>query len=613
MTNLKNFRILLPVLDIILIAASYLAAFALRYEFAVPPDQMVLFERLLPLLLTLRLLSLVVFRLYKGLWLYAGLTDLIAAAKAVAASSVTFILIVRLLGIADHSPSVFLIDSLTVFLLLAGARFSPRLFQQLTPAGPGRRVLIYGAGDAGEMIAREMLSGGYPHYSPVGFIDDDPAKMGRTIHGLTVQGGRDRMTETVRRTSAHEIVIAIPSAAGDQIRSILATGRLTGLPVGIVPGRLDIIEGEAHVSQIREVKLTDLLGREEVVLDPAETGDYLTGNSVMVTGAGGSIGLELCLQIARLRPERLILVERSEYNLYNLLLELGETEPVTRLVPTVADINDQPKLLAIMEEHRPTVMFHAAAHKHVPLLEQNPEEAFLNNFIGTASVAELAHKVGLGSFVLVSTDKAVNPSSFMGASKKLAEMFVQTFDKQSATRFVTVRFGNVLGSTGSVIPLFERQIKAGGPVTVTDPEVNRYFMTVQEAAQLILQAGAMGDGGEIFILDMGEPVRIADLARELIDLSGLEADRDIQIRYTGLRPGEKLTEELFSPDEEPQPTRHPKIRIAKPTGRDWEELREDFWRIEQSARAMDRSALEDAIRRFLPRFRTAQTDKAAGS
>jgi FlaA1/EpsC-like NDP-sugar epimerase len=295
------------------------------------------------------------------------------------------------------------------------------------------------------------------------------------------------------------------------------------------------------------------------------------------------------------------------------LLELSETEPVTRLVPTVADINDQPKLRKVMEEHRPAVLFHAAAHKHVPLLEENPEEAFLNNYIGTVSVAELADEVGLGSFVLVSTDKAVNPSSFMGASKKLAELFVQTFDKQSRTRFVTVRFGNVLGSTGSVIPLFERQIKAGGPVTVTDPEVSRYFMTVQEAAQLILQAGAMGDGGEIFILDMGRPVRIADLARELIDLSGLETDRDIQIRYTGLRPGEKLTEELFSPDEEPQPTRHYKIKIATPIGKDWEELQEDFQRIERSTRAMDRSALQDAVQRLIPRFKTTQTDQAAGS
>jgi FlaA1/EpsC-like NDP-sugar epimerase len=611
MTKLNRFRILLPILDVLLIAASYLAAFALRHEFNIPPDQFALFKRLLPLLLTLRLVALVVFRLYKGLWLYAGLADLLATIRAVLSSSTAFILIVYLLGVGGHPWSVFLIDSLLAFLLLGGIRFSSRLLHQLAPAGHGRRVLIYGAGGAGEMIAREMMSPGYPHYRPVGFIDDDPDKVGRTMHGLAVHGGRDKLSETVRRTGAHEIVIAIPSASGEEIRAILAAGRRMGLPVGIVPGRIEIIEGEAHVSQIREVRVTDLLGREEVVLDVAETGDYLTGKSIMVTGAGGSIGLELCRQIARLGPDRLILVERSEYNLYNLTLELSDAEPAPRLVPVVADVNDRPKISHVMEEHRPQVLFHAAAHKHVPLLEENPEEALLNNFVGTMSVAELAHRAGLGSFVLVSTDKAVNPTSFMGASKKLAELFVQAFDKQSETRFVTVRFGNVLGSTGSVVPLFERQIREGGPVTITDPEVSRYFMTVQEAAQLILQAGAMGQGGEIFILDMGEPVRIIDLARELIDLTGLEAEKDIPIRYTGLRPGEKLYEELWSEDEKPQPTRHPKIMIARSAERDWEELEGSFREIELLTREMKRPDLTAAIRRLIHRFKPNGTQKAA--
>lgn len=450
-------------------------------------------------------------------------------------------------------------------LLNGGLRAAARMSLVLVSGGRPekrngrRRVLVAGAGDAGAMVVRELHNHPELGLEPVGFVDDDAKKSGLRLHGLPVLGGCDDIPRLVREKGIERVIIAMPSAPGAVRRKIAHLCSRAGVKAFTVPGVYELVDGRVSVRQIREVRLEDLLGREPVRVNLEEIAGYLEGKTVLVTGAGGSIGSELCRQAARFSPRRLVLVECSENNLFEIEHELTTGWSALEIAPELADVRDRPTMERIFGAYRPEVVFHAAAYKHVPLSERWPERAFANNVVGTYNVALLADRYGSGVFILISTDKAVNPVSVMGATKRAAELIVQDFARRSRTRFAAVRFGNVLGSSGSVVNIFRRQIARGGPVTVTHPDMERYFMTTPEAVQLVIQAGAYARGGEIFVLDMGERVRVLDLAREMIRLSGFEPDRDVAIRFTGVRPGEKLREELFRPGERPLPTGHARI------------------------------------------------------
>jgi FlaA1/EpsC-like NDP-sugar epimerase len=467
-------------------------------------------------------------------------------------------------------------------ILVGGLRFGIRTLWQLARSvarqeGIDRkRLLIVGGGNAGEMLLREIQKTYAHRYLPVAIVDDDARKIGQSIHGVPVLGPLSKVTEIVRLKQAEEILLAIPTATGKDMRRILDLCKPAGVPIRTIPGIDQVVDGNITVNQIRQVDIEDLLGRDAVTLDQRSLQELFTGRVVMVTGAGGSIGSELCRQIARFKPSQLLLVEQAENALFEINRELHQRFPAVNFVPCIADICDRNRMEAIFERNKPSVVLHAAAHKHVPMMELNPGEAIKNNVGGTRLLADLSHAHGVERFVMISTDKAVNPTSMMGASKRIAEIYVQAMSQRSKTRFVAVRFGNVLGSAGSVLPIFREQIARGGPVTVTHPEMRRYFMTIPEASQLVMQAGAMGRGGEIFVLDMGEPVKIVDLARDLITLSGLKPDIDIEIQFSGMRPGEKLFEELSTAEEASDKTLHPKIFIGRLSPRPYEAVTQEL-------------------------------------
>ncbi|HEX9051315.1 MAG TPA: nucleoside-diphosphate sugar epimerase/dehydratase, partial [Anaeromyxobacter sp.] len=467
-----------------------------------------------------------------------------------------------------------------------------------------QRILILGAGDAGEMLLREIQQRHAARFEAVGLLDDDPQKRGAHIHGVRVLGNIDDLPRVTSAKDVDEIIIAIPSATGAQMRRVVDLCKSTGVRFRTIPGMDRVIDGRVTVSQLRNVAIEDLLGRDPVQLDMDVISAEMKGHVVMVSGAGGSIGSEICRQVCRFEPAALLLVERAENNLFHIHRELAPLHPDVVLVPCVADVGDEARMTEIFQAHRPTVVFHAAAHKHVPMMEWNPGEAVKNNVVGTRRLADLADRHGVQRFVMISTDKAVNPTSVMGVSKRVAEIYVQALSQRSRTRFVTVRFGNVLGSAGSVIPIFQQQIADGGPVTVTHPEMKRYFMTIPEASQLVLEAGMMGAGGEIFILDMGEPVKIADLARDLITLSGLRPGEDIEIRFTGVRPGEKLFEELSVDAEKADTTGHPKIFVGHFRPHPWETV---VRHIEELAELADARAerVRKKFREIVPEYRAA--------
>jgi FlaA1/EpsC-like NDP-sugar epimerase len=444
------------------------------------------------------------------------------------------------------------------------------------------------------MLLREIARRHAARYEPVGFLDDDRRKHGRNIHGIAVLGAVEELPALAKYRGVRDVIIAAPSATGAQMRTIVEHCKAAGVSFKTIPGIDHLIDGRVTVSQLREVAIEDLLGRDPITLDMAAISHVMSGRTVLVSGAGGSIGSEICRQVCRFDPAALVLVERSENNLFNIHRELERTFPHVRIVPRLADVADLPRMDEVFASHRPAVVFHAAAHKHVPMLEWNPGEGVQNNVFGTKAMADLSDQYRVDRFVMVSTDKAVNPTSVMGTTKRIAEIYVQALARRSRTKFVTVRFGNVLGSAGSVIPIFREQIARGGPVTITDPEMRRYFMTIPEASQLMLQAGAMGDGGEIFILDMGEPVKIIDLARDLITLSGLEPGVDIEIQFTGLRPGEKLFEEISVDAENAEKTRHPKIFVGRSRTITWEVVISQLAMLD----ALEKSTPE-AIRRLL--------------
>ncbi|KQL56480.1 MULTISPECIES: polysaccharide biosynthesis protein [Bacillaceae] len=489
------------------------------------------------------------FKLYKKAWEYASITELKAIVYTVTISIVAAGL-TQMIFFQDLYVRTLIMTWMMHVLLIGGSRMSWRVYKDAYMGNKkdGKRTLIIGAGSAGTMIARQLKQDQDTTLTPVGFVDDNFTKHGLEILDLPVLGGTKSLQEIVANERVEHIIIAIPSLNKTDLNHIIKLSTDTKIKTQILPRMEDLVLGAVQVSQFKDVEVEDLLGREPVELDVDGIADYITGETILVTGAGGSIGSEICRQVARFSPKEIILLGHGENSIYSIEMELRRNLPNLPIDTEIADVQDKEKIQSIMFKRQPHVIFHAAAHKHVPLMERNPEEAVKNNVIGTRNVAEAADLAGVNTFVMISTDKAVNPTSVMGATKRIAEMIIQHMDMISDTRFVAVRFGNVLGSRGSVIPLFKDQIKAGGPVTVTHPEMVRYFMTIPEASRLVLQAGSLADGGEVFVLDMGEPVKIVDLAKNLIRLSGFSED-EIPIRFSGMRPGEKMFEELLGEDE----------------------------------------------------------------
>jgi FlaA1/EpsC-like NDP-sugar epimerase len=568
----NRLAIIIPLHAAIIMAAFFLA-FVSRLEIAFLHSAWYreLFLSSLPLLVALRLFSCWYFDLFRGLWRYVSVGDLVNIIKASLLGTLLFTLWVFIAFRGEGFPrSIFVLDFLYNILLMGGFRMAVRLFREKSGHlafnnndESRRRVLIVGAGKAGEMILREIRQNPRLGYNPVGLVDDDRAKQGSAIHGVTVLGPTESLAALARQHRIQEVIIAIPSAGAPTIRKIVQICRAAPVPSKTLPFISDMIDGRAPLSQIREVALEDLLGRNPVRLNMAQIGARLANQVVLVTGAAGSIGAELVRQVARFRPASIVLYERGENDLFHLEQDLKQELPEVAFTPIIGDIRDGERIRRVLAQQRPGFIFHAAAYKHVPLMEINPAEAVKNNIFGTKTLVTAAAEAGVENFILISSDKAVRPTNVMGATKRVAELIVQRQAKglTRGARFLSVRFGNVLGSNGSVIPLFKKQIAAGGPVTVTHPEVRRYFMTVSEAAQLVLQAAVMGKGGEIFVLEMGEPVKISDLAENLIYLSGLTPGEEMPIVYTGLRPGEKLFEELLTATEGVTRTHHEKIWV----------------------------------------------------
>lgn len=586
-------------------SGAYLGAFLLRFDFAIPApfDASVYALWVLPLLL-LRFGAFQWFGLFQGMWKYTGQRDLEDLLKASLASTLLFALAVLAVGPRPFPRSVFMAEFLLAVAVTAGLRLSVRAFattaRRIESASEERRLLIVGAGDAGEALLREV-NRSMPHVSPVGFLDDNTGKHGMRVHGVPVLGSIDDAPRLLAEHRVGEVVIAIPAATGRDMRRIVEKVRADGVSVRTLPGVDQMIDGRVTVNQIREVAIEDLLGREPVQLDQAAISAMVGGVTVLVTGAGGSIGSELCRQIARFGPRRIVLAERSENALYHVHRELLRRNPGLELVPRIVDICDERRTDDVVAEHRPELVLHAAAHKHVPMMEWNAGEAVKNNVGGTRVLADAVHRHRVKRFVMISTDKAVNPTSVMGCTKRIAELYVQAQAERSQTTFVTVRFGNVLGSNGSVIPLFKEQIARGGPVTVTHPDMVRYFMTIPEASQLVLQAATIGDSGEIYVLDMGEPVRIVQLAEDLVRLSGLRPGRDVEIAFTGVRPGEKLFEELAVEGENHAKTKHPKIYVGRGPHRPWALVNAQIDALLATPR--DDVAVRAAMQRVVPEFR----------
>ncbi len=505
-----------------------------------------------------------IYRLYQKAWEYASVGEMVSIIRAITLS--IFVTgIIQLLVNGDVYVRVLGVTWMLHIILIGGSRFSWRMYRDyyMKSKQQKKRALIIGAGSAGSMLVRQLMKSQDTELLPVGFIDDDPKKQKLQIYGITVLGGHKDIPSLVERFEVDNIIIAIPSLRKSELQEVYQQCSKTKAKTQIMPMIEDIVSGKVAVNQFREVQVEDLLGREPVELDIQSISKKLSGKTILVTGAGGSIGSEICRQVSKFKPQKLLLLGHGENSIYGIDMELRNKYGTEfEIIPVIADIQDRARIFEVMEEHSLDVIYHAAAHKHVPLMEYNPKEAVKNNVIGTKNVAEAADAFGVTTFVLVSSDKAVNPTNVMGSTKRIAEMVIQNLDKDSQTNFVAVRFGNVLGSRGSVIPLFKKQIQAGGPVTVTHPDMTRYFMTIPEASRLVMQAGALARGGEIFVLDMGEPVKIVDLAKNLIHLSGYTID-EIGIKYAGIRPGEKMYEELLGENEVHGEAVFPKIFIGK--------------------------------------------------
>ncbi|MDI6913803.1 MAG: nucleoside-diphosphate sugar epimerase/dehydratase [Desulfitobacteriaceae bacterium] len=599
--------LILMLIDALLVNLSAFLSFYIRFEGNIPHEYFLTYYHTAWAATSLSLAVFYVFGLYHRLWQYASTGELVSILFAVTVSTSATITAVFFLAPwrIPHSAAALL--WFTTVFLIGGSRFIWRILQEniFTPHVPGsqQQVLIVGAGDAGVMAARELKNRNFREGRPIGFIDDAPTKQKVQLMGIPVLGTRKDIPRVVKNHNVDEIIIAMPSASGDSVREVVQISEKTGVELKIMPGVYDMLSGKLDTSPIRQVQVEDLLGREPVTVDLEEVAEYLTGEVILVTGGGGSIGSEICRQVAKFNPAKLVILGHGENSIFDIEQELRADFPGLEIATEILDIKDREKVQIVFQKYRPGVVYHAAAHKHVPLMERNPEEALKNNILGSRNLVEAADIAKVKTFVLISTDKAVNPTSIMGTTKRVAEMIIQNMDKHSQTRFVAVRFGNVLGSRGSVIPTFKRQIAKGGPVTVTHPEMIRYFMTIPEAAQLVIQAGAMAQGGEIFILDMGKPVKIIDLARDLIRLSGFEPDVDIPIKFTGMRPGEKLYEELLTAEEGTSATKHKRIFVAKPNMIDVEKIEDLVHLIKERGSYLSREEVVGALQTVVPTFR----------
>ncbi len=601
--------------DVFLVCASLILAFLLRFDFHIPVEEMKLLRECLLVVLILQPLTFAAFGFYRSLWRYASLQDAFAILKGVTVAS--FLAVFAVLYMRQFAPiprSIFIIDWFLLFTMVSSSRLVWRIFREnlmKRRTGNGTKTVIVGAGEAGSLLLKEIRRHSAVSYRVAGFVDDDPEKKGMLLHGVPVLGSIRLLPAIIREHGIEDVIIAIPSADRSVIRKVSEYCRKARVRFKTLPSMGELIDGSVSISQIKDVVIEDLLGRDPVVLDQKGIAAYLTGKKVLVSGAAGSIGSEICRQVARYSPLKLILFENAETPLYHIERELVAAFPNLAIIPVIGDVRNSAKVATIFNEFLPEVVFHAAAYKHVPLMEYNPVEAVTNNIYGTKVMADTARRFDIRDFVMISTDKAVNPTSVMGASKRVAELYVQALAANGPTRFTTVRFGNVLGSNGSVIPMFEEQIKNGGPVTVTDPQMKRYFMTIPEATQLVLQAGCLGRGGEIFILDMGEPVSILKLAEDLIRLSGLVPYEDIDITFTGLRPGEKLFEEIVLEGEGIRPTVHDKIRVLSPVEHDPRLLADEMERLFSEARLSNVHGIMNGLRRIVPEFRPAYHFSAA--
>jgi len=559
--------------DIIAVVAAVLFAFLLRFEGQIPEQYLQGgFQAALILVLVATIPLFLLFRLYSFTWSYVSIGDLLLLARALFASALftsgVFLLLRGEEFFSGFPRSVFLITYLLLLLFMGGLRLTKRTYLQWVGqrknSSKKERTLVVGAGDEGEEILRSILQSQKSNYLPIGFVDAHPSRVGTTIHGIRVLGKIEDMVGIVQEYEVETVIIALPSGDSTEIRTAVELGREAGLQkIQIVPPLSDVIGGEISIRDLREVQVKDLLGRDQVSLDSLAIESFITDKKVLITGAAGSIGAELCRQIARFSPNTMILLDQDETGIFWISRELQDHFPKIFHHSFVADICDEQKMDSLFEKHKPDIIFHAAAYKHVPLMEDQPDEAVKNNVFGTRVIAEYAVKHGAERFVFISTDKAVNPTSVMGATKRVGEMICETLNAKNHTKFISVRFGNVLDSRGSVIPIFREQIKKGGPVTITHPDMQRYFMSTPEACLLVLEAGAIGEGGEVFVLDMGKPIKIVDLAKEMIRLSGYEPDKDIPIVFVGERAGEKLFEDTLSEKEQNQATKNEKIFVAK--------------------------------------------------
>lgn len=606
-----NRVVALLLMDIMAIVTASFAAIFLRFEFSfkeIPIEYLLKYETILPYNVGLTIFFFFIWKLYKSVWRYASATEMINIAFATTCAAIGNIIVCYALN-ARMPKSYYVLYWFFLFGLTCMVRFSYRILRIISSkrsniigASSKINVMVIGAGAAGNAILKEIETSQYINLRAKCIIDDSNGCHGKILRGIPIIGGRDKIIEAASEYGIDEIIFAIPSASTKVKKEILDICKETGCKLRTLPGMYQLINGEVSVSKLKEVEIEDLLGREPIQINIEEIIGYVSGKTVMITGGGGSIGSELCRQIAAHRPKLLIILEIYENNAYDIQQELLQKYPGIHLKVLIGSVRNTHRINSIFEEYRPQIVYHAAAHKHVPLMEDSPNEAIKNNVFGTYKTALAADRYGTEKFVLISTDKAVNPTNIMGASKRICEMIVQAMNQKSKTEFVAVRFGNVLGSNGSVIPLFKKQIAAGGPVTVTHPDIIRYFMTIPEAVSLVLQAGAYAKGGEIFVLDMGEPVKIDDLARNLIKLSGYRVDEDIKIEYTGLRPGEKMYEELLMEEEGLKNTKNSMIFIGKPIEFDAGEFEKSLKELKEVCES-DSDEIKNVVNKIVPTYR----------
>jgi FlaA1/EpsC-like NDP-sugar epimerase len=618
--NMKKIRtrkkIVLLIIDLLVINFSFLLSFYFRFLFDIPERYLINYSRNFIIISLIYILAFYLFRMYDSLWNYAGSDEFLLVWAASACGGVAAeaynIIYGNLIPTSVIALSTIFI-SLYVLIIRIAFRTYRRVIKLLEKKQniTGTKVMIVGAGSGGSLVLEELLNSKEIDMAPICFVDDDKSKLGMTISGVKVMGNRHDIPKLASENSIETIIIAIPTLSGADRAEIANICKNTGCKLKIMPGIYELLKGDVTIKEIRDIKIEDLLGRNPVVLEDDGIKDYIRGKVVLIPGGGGSIGSEISRQVLKYEPRKLIIFDNYENNAYELQNEIKGKYPGIELKLLIGSIRDRNRLENVFKEYRPDVVFHAAAHKHVPLMEESPGEAIMNNVFGTLNLTETADRYNVERFVMLSTDKAVNPTNVMGATKRICEMIIQAMDAKSKTEFVAVRFGNVLGSNGSVIPLFNKQIAEGGPVTVTDRNINRFFMTIPEAAQLVLQAGAFAKGGEIFVLDMGEPVKIYDLAKDLIRLSGFVPDVDIKIEFTGLRPGEKLYEEVLMDEEGIGKTAHNKIFVAKPAGYNIEELKKRFQELSLLCEKGDNAAIVRKLKEVVPTYKNSNSSDAA--